>query len=470
MRKGASRRRTVPPPKRGGARTDTLPTIAERRAAGKALRNTVGRTSHAGWEPPRRRRDPIDVLIESSQGRLPNLVPIRYGRMLQSPFTFFRGAAAIMARDLAQTPVTGLRVQACGDCHLLNLGGFATPERQQVFDINDFDETLPAPWEWDLKRLAASFVIAGRSNRFAQRDCRAAAAESVRAYRTHMSEYAEMDTLDAWYARVEGLVDDAEDPEMRRFYQRMLRKEEHRDAASEFAKLTHDDKGVPRITDDPPLIFHPEQEQHPEFWSNVRRTLQRYRDTLPDDKRVLFDRYRFFDIAIKVVGVGSVGTICGVALFLARQGDPLFLQIKEARRSVLEPFAGKSVYANHGERVVVGQRVMQTASDIFLGWTVGDAGRHFYVRQLRDLKLKPVIEVMRPENLIRFGTVCGWALARAHARSGDTAVLSGYMGKSAIFDNAVADFAEAYADQNERDHAAMVAAARAGRIEVRTDV
>lgn len=465
MRRGPTRPRKTP-----AGHAGALPTVAERCAAGKALRHTVGRATHAGWEPPRRRRDPVDVLIESSQGRLPNLVPIRYGRMLQSPFTFFRGAGAIMAGDLAHTPVTGVRVQACGDCHLLNLGSFATPERQEVFDINDFDETLPAPWEWDLKRLAASFVIAGRSNRFNKRECRSAATEVVRAYREHMAEYADMPTLDAWYARVESLVDYAQDPEMRRFYQRMLRKQQHRDAASEFAKLTHDDKGVPRITDDPPLIYHGEEEQHPEFWVNVRRTLQRYRETLPDDRRVLFDRFRFFDVAIKVVGVGSVGTICGIALFLAREGDPLFLQIKEARASVLEPFAGKSVYQNHGERVVVGQRVMQTASDIFLGWTVGERGRHFYVRQLHDLKLKPVIEVMKPENLIRYGAICGWALARAHARSGDAAVLAGYMGKSAVLDNAIADFAEAYADQNERDHVALVAAARAGRIEVRTEV
>jgi len=446
-----------------------LPTLEQRYQAGKALRAEVSRRSHAGWEPPRGRPDPVDVLIESSKGRLPNLLPIRYGRMLQSPFTFYRGAAAVMAADLARTPKTGVRVQACGDCHLLNFGGFMTPERRHIFDINDFDETLPAPWEWDVKRLAASFVIAGRNNRFAARDCRAAASAAVRAYREHMAAFAVMHALDVWYARLDSAVENLKDPEMERFYRRMLRKEAHRDAASEFARLAHGGKGRPRIIDDPPLIYHSKQEKDPAFWPNMMRTVERYRSSLPDDRRVLFDRYQLCDVAVKVVGVGSVGTLCGVALFLARGDDPLFLQIKEARASVLEPYAGKSVYPNHGERVVIGQRLMQAASDIFLGWTHGDRGRNFYLRQLRDMKLKPVIEIMKPVNLVRYGGVCGWALARAHARSGDPAVIAGYIGKRTTFDQAITEFADAYADQNERDHAALVAAVRAGHIAVRTD-
>jgi len=284
-----------------------------------------------------------------------------------------------------------------------------------------------------------------------------------------MAEYADMPTLQAWYASVEGILENVKDPAMWRFYRRMIRKETRRDASGEFAKLAHDVKGTPRINDDPPLLFHVEQEKDPRFWSAVQHTLDRYRETLPDERRVLYDRFRLCDIAMKVVGVGSVGTVCGVALFLAGESDPLFLQIKEARPSALQPFTRKSAYANEGQRVVVGQRVMQAASDIFLGWTSGDYGRNFYVRQLRDMKIKPVIEVMDPEHLTNYGRLCGWVLARAHSRSGDAAVLTGYMGKSAAFDKAVTAFALAYADQNERDHKAFAAAARAGRIEVRMD-
>jgi uncharacterized protein (DUF2252 family) len=446
-------------------------TAAERIADGKALRNSVPRTSHAGWEPPRDRTDPIEILIESSKGRLQNLIPIRYGRMLQTPFTFYRGAAAIMAADLATTPATGLRVQACGDCHLLNFGGFATPERRIIFDINDFDETLPAPWEWDLKRLATSFVIAGRNNRFRSRDCRAAALAVVRSYRDHMNEYAVTPALQVWYASVDivGYLRTARDPAMRKLYVRLMRKQQRRDASGEFPKLAHEVRGTARITDDPPLVYHLQERNRREFHRMVHTVLERYRASLPDERRVLFDRYRFADFAIKVVGVGSVGTLCAAVLFLAADDDPLFLQIKEARESVLEPFAGKSSYKHRGERVVIGQRLMQAASDIFLGWTFGDKGRHFYMRQLLDVKIKPMVELMKPMNLIGYGSLCGWALARAHARSGDPATLAGYMGQNDTLDEAIADFAVAYADQNERDHAAMIAAARARRIEVRTE-
>ena len=443
---------------------------AERFQRGKSLRERVPRSSHADWKPPRGRADPIDVLIESSVGRLPHLLPIRYGRMLQSPFTFYRGAAAIMAADLAHTPTTNVRVQACGDCHLLNFGAFATPERRIIFDINDFDETLPAPWEWDVKRLAASFVIAARNNRFSKREQRAAALAAVRSYRERMHEYAATPTLQVWYASVSGLIESAKDPAMRRRLLRVERKEQHRDHISEFGRLAHTVKGVARIRDDPPLIYHPTIEQESELMERLRGALRQYRETLPDDRRVLYDRFELKDVAVKVVGVGSVGTACGVALFLAADNDPLFLQLKEARASVLEPFAGKSAYKNHGNRVVVGQRLMQAASDIFLGWMHGERGRDFYVRQLRDVKISPIIEIMKPFNLINYAAACGWVLARAHARTGDPALLAGYLGKRPTFDNAVTDFAVAYADQNERDHAALIGAVRAGRIEVRTNI
>lgn len=444
-------------------------TLDERKASGKALRETVPRTRHGGWKAPRGRTDPVETLSETSEGRVPHLLPIRYGRMLQSPFAFFRGAAAIMAADLARTPASGVRVQSCGDCHLLNFGGFATPERRVIFDINDFDETLPAPWEWDVKRLAASFVIAARNSRFSRGTARAAAAAAVRSYRDRMAEYAEMPTLEAWYASVSGLVENAEDPELRTRYKRLLRKERKRDHAREFAHLACDAGGVARIRDDPPLIYHPDVERAPGFRRDVHRALEGYRESLAHDRRVLFDRFRLCDFAVKVVGVGSVGTRCTIALFLAGENDPLFLQIKEARRSVLEPFAGKTGYRNQGQRVVAGQHLMQAASDIFLGWTRGQGGRHFYVRQLRDVKVTPTIELMKPRNLVNYAVACGWVLARAHARSGDAAVLAGYLGKSETFDDAIAAFAVAYADQNDRDHAALVAAVREGRIEARTD-
>ena len=457
---------------RGGreaARRRTLPTHAERYARGKALRAKVARSGHGGWEPPRGRRDPVATLTESSVGRLRNLIPIRYGRMLQSPFTFYRGAAAIMAADLVETPSTAIHVQACGDCHLLNFGGYGTPEGHLTFDINDFDETLPAPWEWDVKRLAASFVIAAQSNRFSARQARAAARAAVREYRTRMAEYATMPALEVWHASVSNVLDHTKDPVLRKRYQRLIRRERQRNPTSEFARLAHTVRGGARITDDPPLVYHPEIERHRGFWGQAKRVLTRYAATLASDRRLLFDRYELCDLAIKVVGVGSVGTMCAIALFLAADDDPLFLQIKEARRSVLEPFAGKSEYRNHGARVVAGQRLMQAASDIFLGWTAGDGGRHFYVRQLHDLKISPVVEIMSPVNLVEYATACGWALARAHARSGDPSLLAGYMGKGTAFDTAVADFAVAYARQNKRDHAALVAAVRSGRIDARTN-
>jgi uncharacterized protein (DUF2252 family) len=446
--------------------------VSERAAFGAALRKRCPRKAHALWRAPKGRFDPVAVLVASNKGRLPNLIPIRYGRMMVSPFAFYRGAAAIMAAHLAHTPATGVRVQACGDCHLLNFGGFATPERKLVFDINDFDETAIAPWEWDLKRLAASFVIAGRANRFAKADCREAAWSAVRRYREQMAEYARAPVLGAWYAALDlrALVESGTDRDFRPFSRRkVLESTQARDQHHELHKLTHEDGKSPRITDVPPLIYHIEDlATHKRYQRAIERSFAEYRSTLDPSRRVLLDRYRIVDVAMKVVGVGSVGTECGVALLVSGNGEPLFLQFKEARASVLEPFAGASAFTHRGQRVVVGQRIMQAASDIFLGWATWQDGRHMYMRQLSDVKIKPVIEVMKPVNLTRYARACGWALARAHARSGDPVMLAAYMGKSAAFEDALSSFAVAYADQNERDHAKLMAAIRAGRIAVET--
>jgi uncharacterized protein (DUF2252 family) len=413
----------------------------------------------------------VAVLEESSEGRVPELIPIRYGRMLQSPFTFFRGAAAIMAADLASTPVTGLRVQACGDCHLLNFGGFATPERRIIFDINDFDETLPAPWEWDVKRLAASFVIACRHNGFGEAHAREAAGACARSYRKHMADFARQRVLDVWYASI--LAEDVhgmmEERHARRRLRKRLAKAARRDVAEDdFPQLAEIVGGQALIRDDPPLIYHGHGQERGRLDEGVAATLAAYRESLPHDRRVLLDRYQLHDVAMKVVGVGSVGTLCGIALLMAGKADPLFLQVKQARASVLEPFAGPSEYANHGQRVVIGQRLMQAASDLFLGWMEGKEGRHLYIRQLRDMKIKPVVEQFTPLTMRHYGKLCGWALARAHARSGEPALLSGYLGKSDRFDRAMVDFATAYADQNERDHEALRRAVREGRLEAST--
>ena len=445
---------------------------ADRAAAGKALRSSVPRASHRDWTPPADRRDPMDVLIESNTGRLPELVPIRFGRMLVSPFTFFRGAAAVMAADLAKTPATGLQVQACGDCHLLNFGAFATPERNLVFDINDFDETLPAPWEWDIKRLAASFVLAGRDNRFDADAGRNSAVAVVRAYRERLAELSEMPALDVWYSKIDAMkwLEGTDDPELRALREKRIKKAQARTALGhEYPNLVEETGGRPRIKDDPPHIYHISEQAGDEFQQMVAEAFRNYRETLPHDRRVLYDRYQCVDVAVKVVGVGSVGTVCGVALLLADDDDPLFLQFKQANASVLEPYAGKSLYENHGQRVVVGQRLMQSSSDIFLGWTAGRFGRNFYLRQLRDAKVKPMVEIFKPKHMVEFAGFCGHALADAHARSGDSAMLSGYLGNADNFDQAIADFAVAYADQTERDHAALADAVRSGKVEAVSD-
>jgi uncharacterized protein (DUF2252 family) len=444
--------------------------VAERIAIGKALRERCPRNLQAEWQAPAKRADPIELLIENSRGRMKELIPIRYGRMLASPFAFYRGAAAIMAYDLAHTPATGLNLQVCGDCHLLNFGGFATAERQIIFDINDFDETSIAPWEWDVKRLAASFVIAGRANGFLAADCRAGAWWAAQSYREQMAAYSQMSVLEVWYDFLdfEQIIANLPDKQMKRFYTKKLKAASEQSAhEKEFAKLAHMHGEPASIIDQPPLIFHYGDARDKEFRANVEGSIAGYLHSLNPGRRLLLDRYQLADTAVKVVGVGSVGTRCGILLFMSGDGEPLFLQFKEARPSVLEAYAGASSFGNRGQRVVVGQRLMQAASDMFLGWTIGagNHSRHYYIRQLNDAKIKPVTEVMKPANLIGYATLCGRALARAHTRSGDAVVLSGYMGKSTAFEDAVADFSVAYADQNERDHAALVAAVREGRVE-----
>ena len=437
---------------------------AEHLAAGKALRDSVPRASHAEWKPSAKRRDPIDILEASNKDRLPQLVPIRYGRMLASPFTFLRGSAGLMAYDLSTTPSTSLRVQACGDCHLLNFGTFATPERNLVFDINDFDETLPAPREWDLKRLAVSFAVAVRDNKLSDADARDAAQTCGRAYREALRDYSRMSPLEVWYAHldVEALIASAPDEKAKKIRQDFATKARQRVIENLFPKIVGEVAGKRRLVDQPPVLFHVTDPEGDEL---IRAGLAAYRESLPDERRVLFDRYRLEDSAAKVVGIGSVGTRCMVALFFDKENHPLMLQIKEAVPSVLAPYAGKSRYDNEGQRVVIGQRLMQSSSDIFLGWARGRHGRDFFVRQLRDMKFSPPIERANAVQLKRYAAICGGILARAHAKSGDASTISGYLGKSDSFEQALGAFSLAYADQNEKDHAALVAAVRSGRVE-----
>ena len=442
---------------------------ADRKDEGKALRLAVPLAIHAQWQAPANRRDPIDLLIESSIGRVPELLPIRYGRMMQSPFTFYRGAAAIMAADLAGLPSTGIRVQACGDCHLLNFGSFATPERRQIIAINDFDETLPAPWEWDIKRLAASFVVAARSNGFATEEARASAQTCARSYRERMREFAKMGVLDVWYYSIEmeDLLETIEDETAKARVKKRFAKARDRNVLDEdFPELVTFEGGKHRIRDNPPLIYHFQGGEETVVEARVREAFELYRSTLAEDRRLLLDRYEYKDIATKVVGVGSVGTRCSIMLLMGGADDPLFLQVKEACASVLEPYAGQSVYSNHGQRVVMGQRLMLSASDIFLGWTESVLDCHYYIRQLRDMKLKPMVELFTPSVMNQYAELCGWALASAHARSGDAAKIAGYLGKKEDFDKALVDFSESYADQNELDYKTLVQAVREGRLEV----
>ena len=438
---------------------------SERIDQGRALRAQTPRSAHADWQAPAGRRDPIDILEESSQGRAPDLIPIRYGRMLADPFAFLRGSAAVMAHDLASTPASGIRVQACGDCHIANFGLFATPERNLIFDINDFDETLPAPWEWDIKRLAASFAVVFRNRGFSEKAGIEAVEALARSYRQHLAEYATMRVLDVWYSRLDDkmLIDAAPTAEARKARKRMAAKAQASVAEYLFPKITGVVDGHRRLVDQPPLVFHlPDQG---ELEARLRGMLVTYHDTLPAHLRKLLDHYRYEDFAFKVVGVGSVGTRCFVILFMAGDDDALLLQVKEARRSVLEDFAGDSEFSHHGQRIVIGQRLMQSASDMFLGWTTYPTdGRNYYIRQLRDMKYSPPLDKSDANALARYAAICGWVLARAHAKGGDAAMITGYLGKSDVFDKALARFAQTYADQTVRDHARLAEAVESGRL------
>ena len=471
------------------------PSVEERRAQGKEARDRMPRSSHSGWAPATDRPDPVGLLQEQNRTREPDLVPVRHGRMLVSPFTFYRGSAKIMAADLAGTPVAGLQVQLCGDAHLSNFGLFASPERRLLFDLNDFDETLPGPFEWDVKRMAASFTIAARHNGFTKMDTRAATQASVRAYREAMTGFAQMGTLGIWYAHlsedelvhaIRSAAAEASKPKKaakaatgaEKSIQKITGKARTRDSLQALSKLGEVVDGKYRIVSQPPIVvpvrdmeavygLSPDQAER-----NVRAQFRAYRATLRDDQRQLLERFELVDAARKVVGVGSVGTRAYIVLLQGRDHhDPLFLQVKEATASVLEGPLPKSRYRQHGERVVAGQRMMQAVSDIFLGWTKGeDRTRHYYWRQLRDMKGSAEIESMAPVGLSFYAGICGWTLARAHARSGDPIAIAAYLGSSDQFDRSISDFAQRYADQNELDHEAFVKAIRSGRLEAHEGV
>jgi uncharacterized protein (DUF2252 family) len=433
----------------------TVTTRAQRRRQGRNLRSACQRTGHAQWNPRTDSADSLALVEESNVGRVVGLVPVRYARMAQSPFDFFRGSAIVQAHDLLDSPFSGTIVQLCGDCHVMNFGGFGTPERNLIFDINDFDETFPGPWEWDVKRLAVSTVLAARHRQFSEETARDVARATIASYRRRIAEFADMPALDIWYARIDF--------------------EALRDSCGSRAGSPEDclpkwklgENGQAKIGDNPPFVYHFHRFE-PEWQAVIRDFFERYRQSLLADRKQLFDRYRFEDIAVKVVGVGSVGTRCTIALFLADETDPLLLQAKEARRSVLEPPGTESRFEHQGERVVKGQRLMQAASDIFLGWAEVPGSQDYYVRQLRDMKVSADVEAFGRRALTDYAVTCGWALARAHAKGGDAAIIAGYLGSSDRFDNAVAQYASAYADQVERDYAAFLRAIRAGRFATET--
>ena len=441
-----------------------FPSRDELLAAGRSLRAQVPLERHARWKRPAGRRDAVDVLERSNRDRVRELVPIRYGRMLRTSFTFLRGAAGLMASDLVTLPSSGIRVQACGDCHLMNFGLFATPERNLIFDINDFDETLPAPWEWDVKRLAVSFAVASRQNGHRDEQAEESAVRLTEAYRKHLRKYSKQSPLEVWYDKLDErtLIETAPDIEAAKRRQEIAAKAHQRIGEYLFPRIAKPADSQIRLVDQPPLLFHPEER---DWQRRVRIVLEAYKSSLADERRVLFNRYHLQDVAFKVVGIGSVGTRCYVALFSSNDGHPLLLQFKEAKASVLEPYAGRSALTNHGQRIVVGQRLMQSSSDIFLGWAQGSRGFHFFGRQLRDMKMSAPVDAATPGQMCNYAELCGWVLARAHAKSGDAARISGYLGKSGNFDDAIGRFALAYADQNERDHAALVAAVKKGRVE-----
>ena len=466
-------------------------TLEERQAQGSSARTRTPRSSHAGWVPAADRRHPVDLLEDQNTAREPDLVPVRHGRMMVSPFTFYRGAARVMAEDQKDTPVAGLNVQLCGDAHLSNFGVFGSPERRLVFDLNDFDETLPGPFEWDVKRMAASFVVAVRNNGFTPAEARAAAQASVTAYREAMAGFAGQGTMDIWYASldedtIKAAVRDAgkattkakltgDQARMAKLAQKRVgeaaAKAHTRDSLQALSKLGELDDGRYRIVNQPPVVI-PLRDLAPELTPDllsklIREQFAAYRASLQPDMRHLLGHFEVIDVARKVVGVGSVGTRCFIVLLQGRDAsDPLFLQVKEATNSVLEEHLPRSRYRQHGQRVVQGQKLMQATSDIYLGWARGvDVNRHFYWRQLRDMKGSVLIEEMTPLGLILYAKLCGWTMARAHARSGDPVAIAAYLGRGDAFDRAITDFSERYADQNERDYQEFTTAIKSGRLE-----
>ena len=441
----------------------------ERYALGKELRKKCPREAHAKWKAPAGRPDPVGLVLASGKGRMQELLPLRYGRMSVSPFTYYRGAALPMASDLSFTPNTGLHVQACGDAHLCNFGGFATPERQVIFSINDLDETLPAPWEWDVKRLATSFVTACRDNALGDKVAVEAARRSVRAYREYMRDFSEMAPLELWHYALQAdmLLGELEDPDTIRRIEKRIAKEQARNLTeAAFPKIEVRPDGTAVFADQLPVLFHPPDFPAGKIDPFIQGLFDEYRASLPAAYRLLLDRFKICDVAFKVVGVGSVGTRCWIILLMTGDNEPFVLQVKEARHSVLEPYTRPSVFDQQGQRVVNGQRLMQPFSDAFLGWLTAPNGRHFFIRQFRDVKISPQVEIFKKADMFVFAGWCGRALALAHARSGDAALLSGYMGKSDALDQAIGDFAVAYADQNERDYAAFMKAIDKGKIPV----
>jgi uncharacterized protein (DUF2252 family) len=446
---------------------EPMPTLEERIAAGKKQRLITLREAHSAMPPAKDRKDPIKLLIDSCKGRVESLIPIRYGRMLHSSFAFLRGSAVVMAEDLSTIPNSGVIVQCCGDCHLMNFGGYATPERNQVFDINDFDETLPAPFEWDVKRLAASIIVAGRYRGFSEKENKKAALSAVKTYSEKIRELSQMHQLEIWYNH----IDDTAiakmfktDPEFVKRVKQISAKAREHTHEFVFPKITELKDGRRRITDEPPLIYHPPNSE--KLIETAHSFFDAYYLSLPDDRKSLLKRYRLEDIALKVVGVGSVGTRCLIGLFVSNDDDAIILQFKEGNSSVLEDHAGNSVYKNHGARIVNGQHLMQTVSDIFLGWTVNKDGVEFYVRQLRDMKASININDLTPPLLKDYASLCAWALAKSHAKAGQSPEIAGYIGKSNIFANAVADFAVKYADQTEKDFVLLQKAEKTKRIKV----
>jgi uncharacterized protein (DUF2252 family) len=450
----------------GDPAIEAIVSPAERATAGRALRSGVPRSANGAWRPAADRANPLDVLEAQAATRVKELGPIRYERMAESAFAFFRGAAAVMSMDLASTASTGIRVQACGDAHVNNFGFFASPERNLVFDINDFDETVPGPWEWDVKRLCTSLHVIGRQRGWSADECDQIVVAAARTYREHVADYATWTTLDLWYERAEikGVIERFP-TKYRSTMERDMRKARRKDHLRAVSKLTHVMYGQRRFIDNPPLVVHLSETEND--LAEVNGLIETYKASLPEERQYMFERYRLLDVARKVVGVGSVGTRCWIGLFEGRDdpADLIVLQAKEAGPSVLEPYVGESQLGHHGKRVVVGQRLIQSASDVFLGWSEGpETGRNYYVRQLWDYKGQGDPMVMDFRNLSHYGALCAWILARSHARTGDAAMIAGYLGKSAKFDVAIAAFAAQYASTNEADHALLAASLDRGVI------